>query len=226
MLQRIYRKLYDIFSNRFDKTGERVDITYSDHIDFEKLDMYEKSHLRRYEFATNAIGEDWICGDFACGTGYGSVMLSKKSKRIVGADINEKVIDGVRKRYNAISNVTFLKADLLALNIESEFDAIISFETIEHFPEEKIPLLLDKFNGLLKAKGKLIFSTPYMQDRSDAALKLGHHLTFYINEEKIERWLSDAGFSVVGFEYQNYDTHIIRKELDKKDFIICIALKN
>jgi len=228
MIGRVYRKIKRMLAARlprFDATGERVDILYSEKIDFETLDMFQKSHYKRYEYAVEIIKGNDVCGDFACGTGYGSVMLSKKAGKVIGADINAGVINAIKKRYRSKKNVQFIAADLLNLNFNSEFDDIVSFETVEHFTEENILKLLPIFGKSLKPGGKIIMSTPYMQEKSEAALKLGHHLTFHINEKVITGWLSVAGFDAVSFKYQNYATHTIQDELEEKDFIICVAQK-
>ncbi|WP_428328426.1 class I SAM-dependent methyltransferase [Mucilaginibacter sp.] len=227
MIRRAYRKLKKILekkTDRFDGTGERVDIFFADEIDYEKLDMYQKSHYKRYEYALKKIKPDDTCGDFACGTGYGSIMLSKKAKKIIGADINTEVVQAIKKRYKKNKNVDFINANLLDLTFNSEFENIISFETIEHFKEVDIRKLLLIFNKALKPGGKLIISTPYMQKDDEAAIKLGHHLTFFINEEVINSWLNSAGFTVLTFEYQNYRTHTIGNN-SEKDFIVCTAQK-
>ena len=228
MIGRAYRKLKRMLAARlprFDGTGERVDILYSKKIDFETLDMFQKSHYKRYEYAVEIIKANDICGDFACGTGYGSIMLSKRARKVIGADINAEVIKAIQKRYRSNKNVQFIAADLLNIDFNSEFDNIISFETIEHFTEENISKLLLVFGKSLKPGGKMIISTPYMQEKSEAALKLGHHFTFYIDEKVITNWLSAAGFDVLNFKYQNYATHYIQDELEEKDFIICAAQK-
>lgn len=228
MIKRIYRKLKRILTpnyTKYDATGERVDIWYKKRVDFEMLDVVQKSHYKRYEYALGIIKPNDICGDFACGTGYGSNMLAQKAKKVIGADINDEVISAIQKRYETVKNVKFIKADLLNMTLENEFDIIVSFETIEHFAEENITNLLAIYNKSLKTNGRLIISTPYMQERNEAALKLGHHLTFYINEEMINHWFALTGFKALDFKYQNYNSHLIQSTLDKKDFIICIAQK-
>ena len=105
MIRKTYYKLKKILSppnTKHDATGERVDIIYSDEIEFETLDIYQKSHYRRYEFAVDYIKDGLICGDFACGTGYGTVMLAVKAQKVIGADINKEVIAAIRKRYTKI----------------------------------------------------------------------------------------------------------------------------
>lgn len=213
-------------SNPLGDGGERVDFTYSENLDISKLDLYQQNHIQRYLFAEKIIQQGQDCGDFACGTGYGSVILSKKANSVLGIDLNEKVISEIKKRYQSIKNVSFENKNLLEIDFENEFDAIISFETIEHFTEENIYKLLSLYNKGLKSKGKLIFSTPYMQEESEDAKKLGFHLTFYINEEKVKTWLEKSGFSLKKHYYQNYQTHTIHEELDNKEFLICIAEKN
>lgn len=210
---------------KFDLTGERVDILYNKHINFESLDLYQKSHYRRYEFALSLIDEKSVCGDFACGTGYGSAMLALKAATVIGADINMDVIADITNRYRRIRNVRFIQADLLTLSFENFFDTIVSFETIEHFKQENVLELLCKYHKSLKPRGRVVFSTPYLQPRNEAALALGHHLTFYIDENMISKWLSQSGFQLKCFMYQNYDTHLIEPQLDKKDFIIGVAQK-
>jgi glycosyltransferase involved in cell wall biosynthesis/cephalosporin hydroxylase/tetratricopeptide (TPR) repeat protein/cyclopropane fatty-acyl-phospholipid synthase-like methyltransferase len=208
-----------------DGDGERVDILYSGNIAFNQLDMYQKSHYRRYEFAKDLLQPGSCCGDFACGTGYGSVMLAEKAAKVIGADINSKVIEAIQQRYQTIRQVEFIQANLLDLQYQSFFDTIISFETMEHLAENDIPQLLNIYYKALKSRGRIIFSVPYMQERSEAAINLGFHLTFSINESKIETWLKNANFKVVSYKYQNYETHTIQDNLSKKDFIICVAQK-
>ena len=213
-------------SNPLGDNGERVDIQLNGKINFDNLDKYQKNHWKRYEFAKEIISINDICGDFACGTGYGSILIADKASAVVGADLNAKVIETIKERYNTYTNVNFLNENLLNLSYTNYFDNIISFETLEHFKEADLKKLLLIFYKAIKEKGKLIFSTPYMQEESEAAINAGFHFTFYINEEKIFNWLQEVGFSIESIQYQNYDTHHISGSLQKKEFIVCVAGKN
>ena len=212
-------------SNPLGGDGERVDIQLQLPFNYDQLDIYQKNHFRRYEFAKDLVDMGDVCGDFACGTGYGSVLISDKASKVVGADLDSEVVSAIKERYSTKENVQFVNENLLNLKYNNFFDKIISFETIEHFYEKDIFLLLKTFHSALKANGMLIFSTPYMQERSEAAEKLGFHLTFYFNEEKVSKILSQCGFELTLCKFQNYDTHNIENNLDKKDFIICVAKK-
>lgn len=216
------RKIKNILPNLEDK-GERVDIR-ADRSDF-LLNQNDKCHISRYEFAASILNNDKIVGDFACGTGYGSVYLSKNALEVFGIDLNKKVIDRISKKYENIKNIKFINKNLLDIKYENFFDCIVSFETIEHLKEPEINELLKLFNKALKNNGYIVFSTPYMQEMSDIALKMGFHQTFLINEQKISGWLNKAGFGKELFKYQNYDLCKVEDTVKKKDFIIVIAQK-
>lgn len=222
-MSRALKTLRDRFS--LSDKGERIDINYNKVKNFKGFDIYQKNHYARYRHAKEFLNQDDIVGDFACGTGYGTSMLSERVSRVIGVDINEKVIKTIKKRYEDNKKIKFVASNILDIKYRDYFDKIISFETIEHLEEKDIILAFKLFFGALKPEGKIIFSAPYMQEKSDVAIKMGFHKTFYINEEKIKNWLEQTGFKSFSFMYQNYKTHEILGRLADKDFIICIASK-
>ncbi len=215
-----YKNIFYLSNN-----GERVDINLNKNVKLEELGMNEKCHYLRYEFAEQYIKKGWIVGDLACGTGYGSIILSKKSKEVIGIDINERTIKSISKRYEDIENVKFFVKNLLEIDYINKFNFIASFETIEHLKEVDIYTVLNKYNKALQNSGLLIFSTPYMQIESVDAVSLGYHLTFDINEEKIKEWLYKSNFELKQFLYQSYEHPELTESLHDKQFIICIAIK-
>jgi 2-polyprenyl-3-methyl-5-hydroxy-6-metoxy-1,4-benzoquinol methylase len=206
--------------------GERVDINLREAPYFWQLDVYQKNHIKRYEFASNLIVSNDVCGDMACGSGYGTYILSKSAKEVIGADIDESVVEAVKGRYGDVSNLKFIHADLRNIDLESKFDKIISFETIEHVESDLVPVVLGNFSKALAPGGMLIFSVPFMQKKTPEAIAAGHHKTFEINEKKIEEWMSQVGLKAFEYYYQNYKDHKIRKFFKPgDDFVICLANK-
>jgi 2-polyprenyl-3-methyl-5-hydroxy-6-metoxy-1,4-benzoquinol methylase len=220
---KMYKRFFRPF--RINGDGERVHIDYRTPLAFEDMDMYQKSHIRRYEFAQKYVQNGMTCGDFACGTGYGTVMLAKNATKAIGADVDDRVIKEIQRRYSDKKNISFVNKNLLNLSYKNIFDVLVSFETIEHLKEKDIPKLFQIFHSAVKPMGTFIFSTPYIQIPTKEAVEQGFHLTFNINEEKINQWLTNAGFEKGQFFYQNYQTHDISKEIIPKDFIIGIAQK-
>lgn len=219
-LRDVYRKLATLTNN-----GERVDIKFSTKVNVDRLGNNEQCHYARYVFANSIIPKKSSIGDFACGTGYGSVYLAQDAHRVIGIDIDQKTITGIKKRYKKINNIEFFCKDILTIDFEKEFDAIVSFETIEHIKEEEIPHLLKKYACALKDSGILIFSTPYLQTKTEDALRAGFHQTFDIDEYKIERWLKEVGFEIKSTYYQSYNHPEISQTSEEKQFIICVAYK-
>ncbi len=206
--------------------GERVDIDYNKEIVFKKLkNIYEKAHLRRYEFALEHVAPNEFWGDFACGSAYGSAMLADKAAQVIGADIDTTTVRVIRKRYTSRYNLSLQQTDLRKLNFNEIFDGIVSFETLEHFTQEDMQQVLSNFHRALKPNGKLIFSTPYLEERTPIKIKMGFHFTFNIDESKMTQWLTQNGFRIAGFLYQNYVDYQVAPKLAKKDFLIGIAEK-
>jgi len=204
-----------------ENNGERMDINFYN-MNYDSFDMYQKSHYKRYELAATLIEENDIIGDMACGSGYGSLMLSKKCKEVYGYDIDKTTIEEINQRYSGETNATFIEANLLDVTEENKFDKIVSFETIEHFTPEEIKLLIPIMHKALKDDGKLIFSTPYNQVENEYSRIF--HRTFYITEDVIPKLL-EGYFEVEKYFYQDYVNHNVVENIGKKDFIICIAKK-
>ena len=215
----------NLWAPALDGGEERVVIHYNAALKFEQLDRYQKAHLRRYQFALDYVKPEEAWGDFACGTGYGSAMLADKTQKVIGADRDQRVIKYIRKRYQHFSNLQLEQKQLQELDYQNLFDGIVSFETIEHFTQEDIQVVLGNFHRALKPNGKLIFSTPYLQEMSPHELKKGFHLTFEIDENMILTWFKNNGFHLSTFWYQNYQDYEVKQTMETKDFILGIAHK-
>jgi 2-polyprenyl-3-methyl-5-hydroxy-6-metoxy-1,4-benzoquinol methylase len=201
--------------------GERMDINYYN-MNYNNFNIYQKSHYKRYEMARTQVKENYVVGDMACGSGYGSLMLSEQCQEVYGVDIDQTTIDEISKRYENEKKIKFYKNNLLDIDFENKFDLIVSFETVEHFDESDIERLMFNFHKALKSDGTIIFSTPYNQPKTPASMKW--HKTFYIIEDKMNELLNGY-FEIEKIWYQDYQTHDLKESIDTKDFIICKAKK-
>ncbi|HDS29578.1 MAG TPA: class I SAM-dependent methyltransferase, partial [Firmicutes bacterium] len=117
----------------------------------------ESEHLARYIFALNFIkGKKAL--DLGCGEGYGSKMLAGRAESAVGVDIDDKAIAHAVENYQA-DNLKFVASDVCDLPFDdNEFDAVVSFEVIEHIVNPK--RMLEEIARILKPDGILLLSTP------------------------------------------------------------------
>jgi len=150
-------------------------------------------HLSRYQFAREMFQEQWDCLDAACGSGYGAAFLAEKVRSVCGVDVNGNAVEFARAKYNGL-NLTFRCSDLqceLPFPDES-FDAITSFETLEHV--EKQEQMLSEFRRVLKSNGILVISSP---DRN-VSQRIGLDNRFHIAERSKREFveLLSRSFSV------------------------------
>lgn len=228
ILRKLYRSIFpntSIHNSPLSENGERVDIDLCSNLSYEKMDMYQKNHFQRYIFAKTLVEKKMNCGDFACGSGYGSALLAEAAFQVTGIDIKKHVVETISDRYRSIPNLKFMCQDLLKIDFAEVFDLIASFETVEHVKEDEVIVLFRNFSKALKDDGILIFSTPYLQKKSKDAIELGFHQTFDIDEKKISSWLSQTNFNLDSCFYQNYQTHEVTASAGQKEIIVCIARK-
>ncbi len=135
-----------------------------------------QEHMERYKFAAGLVG-GMVVLDAACGAGYGTRMLSEKAASVIGIDISDEAIQYARQNYSA-SNLKFEAKDLRQIIFpDASFDAVVSFETIEHI--ENPELFLDEIRRVLKPGGLLILSTPNVETSCEGAAV---HVPFHVKE--------------------------------------------
>lgn len=116
-------------------------------------------HIIRYKFIQQFLKPQMTVLDVACGSGYGSYLIAKKVKNVIGIDISKAAIKYAQEKYH-YSNIKYINANLskrIPLEDKS-IDLIVSFETLEHLEDQ------DKFLQELKRVSKddalLVISTP------------------------------------------------------------------
>jgi ubiquinone/menaquinone biosynthesis C-methylase UbiE len=148
---------------------------------------YFAEHLARYRFVAERIPESSRVLDLGCGIGYGSRSICEHVNSLVGLDISEEAIRKARFNY-AHSKIRYLVSQGQSLPFANHrFDAVISFEVIEHLSPTNQAAYLSEIARVLTEDGVAYISTP------NRRLTAGRANPFHIKEfyyEELRRFLS------------------------------------
>src|SRR5436309_13222977 len=90
-------------------------------------------HLHRYAFATQFVRNKRVL-DLASGEGYGSNLIAKTAKQVVGIDIDEQAVRHTKNKY-FLPHLDFKVGSILDVPNAGNglFDDIVCFEALEPF---------------------------------------------------------------------------------------------
>ncbi len=160
------------------------------------LDDIRVDHVERYLLAANLLKPGWRVLDIACGVGYGSYLMATRvpGVHVDAIDIAEDAMEYARKYYTH-SNVRYFVGDALSCELnKGYYDAIVSFETLEHLTDDR--RFLDRLHESLRAGGRLILSSPNEDTLSFNRSDFPYHVRHYRSRE-MEQLLGEAGFAVL-----------------------------
>jgi SAM-dependent methyltransferase len=113
-----------------------------------------RRHLAVYEWiAARARGRRIV--DLACGEGYGSAVLARTARSVVGVDANPEAFEHARAKYTG-PNVRF-ERNMVEL-WTGDVDCVVFLQTIEHVPDPDG--VLEHVRALVGPGGVAYVSTP------------------------------------------------------------------
>lgn len=132
-------------------------------------------HLHRYAFASQLVKGKKVL-DLASGEGYGSYLLSKEARDVIGIDIDRGALKHSHETYDA-DNLQFVQGTILDAPLKEGFDIVICFEALEHIDDPE--KLISEVKRLLRKDGLFIVSTPNKKTYSDEP---GYKNPFHVKE--------------------------------------------
>jgi len=115
-------------------------------------------HMHRYVWVARYCVDCTVL-DVACGEGYGSAMLGRRAKHVIGVDVSAETVQLAAAKYADQRNLEFRTANATALPLDDgSVERIVSFETIEHLREQDA--MLAELRRVLAPTGLLFLSSP------------------------------------------------------------------
>ena len=151
-------------------------------------------HYQRYMQAVQIVGsvgkhEKWL--DCACGSGYGTQLLSGFAEYVVGYDINQEALRYANQHYVREYCKFIGEREKL---LQYTFDTVVSIETIEHMERgQAVPFLL-MLHQVLKEGGVLVITTPLVPESNPHPANPFHKYEY--SYEEFVSILAEAHFRI------------------------------
>lgn len=156
----------------------------------------EAEHLARYIWAGAKVSGRVL--DIACGTGYGSRILSRAAQ-VTGLDRDARAVAEAQER---VPEGRFVRVEVPPIPFEdAAFDWVVCFETVEHIAEDN--RFVTELKRTLTPEGHLLISTP---NRAATSPNQAHPVNpFHVREyllPEFESLLRGSGFAELEIFYQ------------------------
>lgn len=161
--------------------------------------LSEIEHMHRYH-AVKSVLKQKVVLDAACGAGYGSSIISEVADTVYGIDISEEAVNYANEHYGN-DKVKYQLGSIEKLEFPDKyFDAIVSFETIEHVNEDMQLKFIKEIRRVLKDDGILIMSTPDKKVYTDE--QSGIQTEWHVKE-----FYADEFHDFINAEFSNITTY-------------------
>lgn len=161
--------------------------------------------LSYYRFAASLIGEDKRVLEVGCNEGLGTHFLSHECGFAKGVDFDENAINTAKSNWEDPHTI-FTTQDALTMQ-EEAFDAVVSFDVIEHIHPENAPTFLSSIAGSLKRSGLAVIGTPSLISQNYASeVSRQGHINCY-EGEKLSEAMQEHFYHVLMFSAHDEVIH-------------------
>lgn len=175
--------------------------------------------ISRYKFAMKMIGPKKKIIEFGCNEGLGAYYLSEFAVHVTGVDFDRDAIEWAKTNF-ASDKISFQCGNFIGKKY-GEFDAVVSYDVIEHIYEQSEKDYLETASKNLNKNGIFIIGTPNIESErfSDPKIK-GAHVNLYSGDRLTER-LSEYFHNV--FLFSQNDEMIHTGYTPLAHYLICLC---
>ncbi len=160
--------------------------------------------LQYHNFFLGNIQEKDTVLDIGCGSGSLAYDLAGKAQRVLGIDIEEKNIEGAKKKYSR-DNITYVVGDATKDLTDEKFDVIVLSNVLEHIEHRE-----DFLKGIKGIAQTYLIRVPmFTRDwiplyKKELGIEWRLDLTHYteFTKESFYQEIERAGYTVESFSVQ------------------------
>jgi len=134
---------------------------------------------------------DWIAADFGCGSGYFTVLLAQKVKKVYAIDIQKEMLRFLedKLRRHRINNIELRLSKPNEIPLEDEaVDFLMSVNTLHEFDDKTRTVM--EMKRVVKHEGSLLIVDFKKQETG-----FGPPVKIRVAKEKAVRLFEDSGFA-------------------------------
>ena len=135
---------------------------------------------------------DWIAADFGCGSGYFTVLLAQKVKKVYAIDIQKEMLcfleDKMRRLRISNIELRLSKPNEIPLEVEA-VDFLLSVNTLHEFDDKA--RMVKEMKRVVKHGGSLLIVDFKKQETG-----FGPPVKIRVAREKARRLFEDSGFAL------------------------------
>lgn len=187
-------------AQRWDQVKDRLG---KERVTFGPYFSYQLKHTPRHilyslsyhKFAAKMIGVNKEILDVGCSEGLGTLLLAEQARRVHAIDIDEEAITFAQENFTSDA-LSFHTADMLIDTFPGPFDAVVSFDVIEHIFPDNARRFFEKTTEALKPEGLTIVGTPNKTaDQYASATTRSGHVNLYTAERlqaELAEWFENV----------------------------------
>lgn len=180
-------------------------------------------YLSYYKFASKMIGKNKNVLDVGSNEGLGTWLLAKECGFAKGLDFDSDAIDSAINNFGYLKNIEFQNEDIFKYSDKNKWDAVVSFDVIEHILPENSDAFLSKICSLISNEGIFIVGTPSLISQNFASdISKKGHVNVY-SPERLEEQMKKY-FDFV-FMFSAHDEVVHTGYLPLAHYLIALCCK-
>ncbi len=183
--------------------------------DPKNVDVLEAEDRKTWQNPEEILGSinlrpDYIAADLGCGSGFLTIPLSRKVKKVYGIDIQNEMLEFLQQKIQKqkIRNIETLLSEKNEIPLDNEsVDLLISVNTLHEFGDKE--KVIEEMRRVLRHDGKALIVDYKKEDTG-----FGPPVTIRVSKQQAKLLFERKGFTILKFGDLEYHYLIVFRRGD------------